>query len=198
MLLYFILSLAKVCPYPRIAFRVLFTSSVGPLLHSIPAFRNSLVFHSSHNVFILAIHWSPNVAVWGMRWWSNQLENKFPGMFSIDCPYKETDNRFILFFSKNECSGSFVELYVVPLILYLVIWAIPYYLFFFIIGKNALKKYGYFTMFDDMMRSPAVKKVLSVGGEWGFEAKYMMIHATCCSLSFFAGPILWHSFILHR
>jgi hypothetical protein len=64
LLLYYLLSLAGSCPVPQIVFRILFTSCVGPLALSIAAFRNSLVFHSSDNIVILAVHFSPNVAIW--------------------------------------------------------------------------------------------------------------------------------------
>lgn len=64
LLLFYILSLAGVCPWQKEFFRVLFTSSVGPLALSIAAFRNSLVFHSSANLVILAVHFSPNLAMW--------------------------------------------------------------------------------------------------------------------------------------
>ena len=63
-LLYYLLSIAGVCPWPKVVFRILFTSCVGPLALSVAAFRNSLVFHSSKNIVILAVHFSPNVALW--------------------------------------------------------------------------------------------------------------------------------------
>jgi len=63
-LLFYLLSLAGVCPWQKVVFRILFTSCVGPLALSVAAFRNSLVFHSSKNLVILAVHFSPNLALW--------------------------------------------------------------------------------------------------------------------------------------
>lgn len=66
LLVFYLLSLAGVCPQPKVVFRILFTSCVGPLALSVAAFRNSLVFHSSKNIVILAVHFSPNVAMWSV------------------------------------------------------------------------------------------------------------------------------------
>lgn len=196
LLLYYLLCLVQSCPWQETIFRVAFTCCVGPLALSIAAFRNSLVFHSSSQTIILAIHFSPNVAMWGMRWWPSQLENIFPNTFQIGCN-SSPRAQFSLFFSSEDCPATFTQLYAWPLFHYFVLWAIPYYIFFFVIGKKILRKGGYYTMFDDMLKNPFVKKAINIGGSWGQEFKYMCCHGLLCSIAFFLGPLLWHSFVLH-
>jgi hypothetical protein len=196
-LIYYLLSVAGVCPYPKVVFRILFTSCVGPLALSIPAFRNSLVFHSTDQIVILAVHWSPNVAMWGMRWWSERLKNHFGDAFDIGCS-EISGNEFKLFFDKDGCPATFSEIYGLPVFLYVICWATPYYLFFFIFAAKALKRNGYYTMFEDMVKTNSIiKKVVNLGGSKAKEVKYMLAHGCCAYLSFFMGPLLWHSFALH-
>ena len=70
---YFILCFLKVNvitqldPFGPMIFRVLFSWVNGPLVLSIAAFRNSLVFHSADHMTILAVHVGPALAVYGMR-----------------------------------------------------------------------------------------------------------------------------------
>jgi hypothetical protein len=179
-MLFYILSIAGVLQnnQARIAFRVLFTSCVGPLAMSVPCFRNSLVFHSSDQITILAIHLSPNIAVWGMRWFPGQLDNHFPGMFDIGCGSDPPD-QIRTFFGDNSCEAPFVDLYLWALFVYVVCWAAPYYIFFFLLGKSALRRGGYYTMFEDMRdNNPIIKKVINTGGSWG----QVSINARCLRL----------------
>ena len=50
-------------------FRILFTACVGPLALSVLAFRNSVVFHNIDHLTSTVLHWTPQVSIWGMRWW---------------------------------------------------------------------------------------------------------------------------------
>ena len=110
--------------------------------------------------------------MWGMRWWSNQLEESFPGTFQIGCNKSIPTNEALShFFSLDDCPASFAQLYAWPLFNYFVLWATPYYIFFFLLGKTALARAGYYTMFDDMAKKPAVRRAITIGGDWGQEFK---------------------------
>eukprot|EP01036_Dinobryon_divergens_P024503 gene24503-32958_t len=91
---------------------------------SIPTFRNSLVFHDSDKLVILSLHFSPNVAIWGLRWFPKQVEESFPGIFtdSLDCGH-DPQPQLNLFFTDSLC-------------------------------PEALRRGGYITMFDDMRARP--------------------------------------------
>ena len=198
MLLFFILCIANICPWPSTVFRLLFTNCVGPLALSIPVFRNSLVFHDFGRLNILSLHFSPNAALWGMRWFPKQLEESFPGMFTAALSCGD-DPQFQLnhFFSHDLCPGNFFDLYIWALFVYVAFWAIPYYLFFFVFAKEILRRGGFVSMFDEMRRAPGADKILLFGGDYGQELKYSIFHCFLCAFSFLLGPLLWQSFQLH-
>ena len=68
-----------------LVFRCLFGVATGPMAMAIPAFRNSLVLHDWNQVAVLATHWSPNIALWGMRWFPEALNKSFPDTFHFGC-----------------------------------------------------------------------------------------------------------------
>ncbi len=197
-LLFFILVLTNACPWPSTVFRVFFSFCVGPLAMSIPVFRNSLVFHESDKLVILSLHWSPNVAIWGIRWFPKQLEESFPGLFTaaLGCG-NDPRPQLNQFFTDALCPGSFSDLFLWAALMYFIFWAIPYYLFFFCCAQESLRRGGYITMFEDMRVRPGVDTVLLLGGDWGQEIKYSLFHASLSCSSLLLGPCLWHSFHLH-
>jgi hypothetical protein len=181
-----------------ILFRIAFTCVTGPLAMSILAFRNSLVFHSLDQIIILAVHWSPNLALWGMRWFPQDLEDMFPDTFHTGCETM-TKHEYSYFYDENGCEGTFIDLWCWPVVFYLCAWAIPYALFFFVFGKSFLEEGGYATMFTDMKKKDWFSAILTKipGGEEVEPLKYMAIHATACIMAFFLGPLMWHSFTFH-
>jgi hypothetical protein len=148
--IYYIICISKVVPSANadvvgpIFFRLAFTAVTGPLAMSILAFRNSLVFHDIGQIGILAVHWSPSMAVWGMRWFPNQLEATFPGMFHIGCDNQA--HEYTLFFQDDNCTGTFVQLWCYPVLHYILLWSIPYALFVFVFGRRMLEEEGYHTV----------------------------------------------------
>lgn len=191
-------------PLEGAIFRVLFTWCVGPLAMSIAFFRNSLVFHSSDQIIILATHLSPNLAIYGMRWWAEELGNQLPNTFHIAC---ETNIKsifmsrglrsFLLFDAGKNCDATFNSLFTVPVCSYLILWTIPYASFFFIFGRKKLENGGYHTMYSTMKETPMMKNILSYGGEKFQPVIYMFIHGILCSLTFLISPLVWNNFILH-
>jgi hypothetical protein len=178
-----------------IAFRCLFTQAVGPMAMAIPAFRNSLVLHDWNQVAVLATHWSPNIALWGMRWWPTALEKSFPDTFHIEC--ENLPSQLDLFFSKDDCHGTFLEMWATPIASYLLLWAIPYTIFIFYCGAGMIERGGYITMYDDMKDHAFFKWWLATCGGGTKAFKYMLAHWIACSLAMLMGPLLWHSFALH-
>lgn len=198
MILFLLLSIAGIRQWRKIAFRVLFTSCVGPLAMSIPLFRNSLIFHSPDHFTILAVHLFPNLSLWGMRWYPYHLNTAFPGVFDTGCEVESNQQHYNAFFSIDGCGASFTELYVWPMVYYIIGWATPYYIFFFILAKDSLKRGQFVSMFEDMKENNSVvRAVISLGGDWGQEFKYMWTHGILCYLALLLGPLFWHSFPLH-
>lgn len=178
-----------------LVFRCLFGVATGPMAMAIPAFRNSLVLHDWNQVAVLATHWSPNIALWGMRWFPEALNTSFPDTFHIGC--EGLPPQHSLFFSKDDCHGTFVEMWLWPVCAYLILWSIPYSLFMFWCGKGMIQRGGYHTMYDDMKDSAFFKGWLNSYGGTHKEMKYMFAHFAACALCMLVSPILWHSFALH-
>ena len=179
-------------------FRFLFTASTGPLTLSIITLRNSLVFHDWNVLAVFMLHFSPNLAMWGMRWWSASLVNTFPQGFSLDCPGNEnlTDQHiWSSFFGADDCRGTFFHLWVVPVIVYAA-WCIPYSAFIFCFGARWLERRDFHTVYKETKDTPLFKKLLA-GEEKYKPIKYMSIHFVSVSLATLVGPLLWHSFLLH-
>ena len=188
-----------------LVFRVFFTWCVGPLAVSIATFRNSLVFHSSDQIIILAVHLSPNLAVYGMKWWAGDLMMTFGNIFPINC---NTNIRMDTWYDptnllshSDDCPGSFRDLVIVPILSYISLWSIPYFLFFFLFGVEFISRGAYHTMYSTMKDKEPLKYILSFGGKNEGIIKpiiYMSFHGVLCALTFLVlGPLLWHSFILH-
>ena len=195
-------------PLGPLIFRVFFTWCVGPLALSIPAFKNSLVFHSSDQIGILAVHLSPNLAVYGIRWFAQDAENFFPNVFHIGCHASASTFTHItsikslfmegaLWGEGTDCHASFTDLYLYPILLYVILWTIPYTLFFFIFGRKMLEDGGYHTVYSTMKDSFPFNNILSLVSDKWKPFVYMAVHGATCSLSFLLGPLLWHSYFLH-
>jgi hypothetical protein len=105
-------------------FRVAFSWVSGPVLCSIAAFRNSLVFHSEDNMTILAVHLGPSLAVYGMRWWHDELEKSFPNTFHLGIGKEMTQQEY------------FNGLFLTPVFFYWTLWNIPYFILVFFLAGN--------------------------------------------------------------
>ena len=178
-------------------FRILFTACVGPLALSVLAFRNSVVFHNIDHLTSTVLHWTPQVSIWGMRWWVNDLERTFPNIFRIGCGEPSAPHQWSVFFDKNVCSGSFVDLWAIPAAVYFLLYSIPYGIIVFYCARKSLHEKGYAINFELLKNKPPLKNLLKIGGESYKPLKYTLIHGTFVVLTFLLGPLMWHSFALH-
>ena len=206
--------------YPAVAFvgptvfRAFYTWCVGPLALSVAFFRNSLIFHSSDQAIILAVHFSPNLAIYGMRWWAGDLHAFFGDTFPIACRtnvhidvksfHAPQELLYPLLYNAHtdtECPASFHDLVSVPTLLYLLLWTVPYSLFFFVFGRKFLEAGGYHTMYNTMKDTQPLKSVLTALGGHNEALRpfiYMSVHFLLCAFSFVVlAPLLWRSFFLH-
>lgn len=56
----------------------------GPLAWSVVLFRNSMVFHNFDQMTSLWLHISAAVVGWSFRWYADEIETSFPGLFKFD------------------------------------------------------------------------------------------------------------------
>jgi len=171
--------------YEERLFQVLFSWSVGVLLAAIVCFRNSIVFHSSDHTTILATHISPNLAIYGMKWYFADLNHTFPSMFRIGC-------------DANTCgSATLFDLIVVPAICYLLFWSLPYSFYMFFYGRKMIEEQKLIHMYSFTETSPTWKSWKEKYFHEYAPFVYMSIHFTVCTLSYILAYFSWHSFWFH-
>ncbi|EFN52360.1 hypothetical protein CHLNCDRAFT_138776 [Chlorella variabilis] len=128
-----------------------FAVMTGPLMWSIVAMRNSLVFHDGDKITTLMMHASPAISAWCMRW--HPQASWTAGMTPAE----------LAAFN----SASWVQMAIVPAALN-VVWVAIYYLLIFVIVNKRIQERGYQNMFTAMVmrptarKSPLAKLVLSV------------------------------------
>lgn len=119
--------------------KVMFAISMGPLLWSIVAFRNSLVLHSLDKTTSHFLHWAPACVMYAQKWGPSN-----PAL-------KEKLSTDPLAASEWQ-SASLRELALYPLIFH-GIWAVAYYVKIFVVSSEKIQKKGYETLFQYVTRS---------------------------------------------
>ena len=117
--------------------KVTFAFSLGPLLWSILAFRNSLVYHSLDKVTSLFLHFFPACVAWAHRFHPpDALEASFLGQG------EESKGR------KDQWeTASPWELCLLPMVPYLI-WAILYFMKIFVISSKKIQERQYETLYN--------------------------------------------------
>lgn len=160
--------------------KLFFAYGSGPLLWSILAMRNSLVFHDFDKMTTLMMHASPAITAWTLRWYP-RVE---------DAAASDT--------------GTLYELVILPLFFYFV-WVTIYYWFTFVALKNRIEGRGRQTMFSLMVprkdrtkasRSPLARLVL-LAPEAYQPIAYLSLHAVAASVAFIPVKLLWDYFYVH-
>lgn len=113
--------------------KIAFALSLGPLLWSILAFRNSLVYHSFDKVTSLFLHWFPACVCWAHRW--------HPPQSLIEA--LETNESL----KDKWNTASFQDLCLLPMLPYLT-WAVLYYLKIFVVSQKRISERKYATLFN--------------------------------------------------
>uniref|UniRef100_A0A0G4HTI1 Glycerophosphocholine acyltransferase 1 n=1 Tax=Chromera velia CCMP2878 TaxID=1169474 RepID=A0A0G4HTI1_9ALVE len=171
---------------PRAVFRFFFSVASGPLLVSIGTFRNSLVFHSVDKITSVFIHASPSLLCWAVRWNFEQVEARFPGMFVL-CKN-----------GSDACDASFWTLVVIPFVVYLFVWNIPYYYCIFRWRKERIAARDYVTLYSWMMQAGGLlPKVLKHLPEAWRPVAYMGVHAVFATLWMSLSMLFWRNFWIH-
>lgn len=171
--------------YEARLFQVLFAWSVGVLASAIVLFRNSIVFHSADHTTILAVHISPNLALYGMKWYFNDLNTAFPSLFRIGCGATTCD------------SATLFDLIVVPAVCYLIFWSLPYSFYMFIYGRKMIEEQKLIHMYSFMETSSLWKSWEEKYFHGYARFAYMSIHFIMCTLSYILSYFAWHSYWFH-
>lgn len=169
-----------VWPHNVIMRKLAFAVCAGPLMWSIMAMRNSLVFHDIDKMTTLMMHASPALAGWSLRW------------------YPDDHYRHL-----NYAEATWMELVFTPIIFY-VVWVNLYYYLCFVLLKDRIKKKGGVTMFDIMVpkdpakikKNPILRFLMSFPPAWQ-PVVYLACHGTLASASFIPTYLFWNHFVLH-
>lgn len=181
-----------------------FALSNGAVGWSVIIFRNSLVFHDPDHMTSVFIHLSPSLLFWCLRWGGghghSRTEASFPGMFSI-CPGDQmTGAQEVLAWWTWDCTATWWELCVIPVLLYLIVWAIPYYVLFFIVLPPYVKKHGLSTMYDWTVyddKGQTKKCFVTKFPPKFWHLSYMLQHAMFLTVAGTLSHPMWHSFWIH-
>ncbi|CEL92281.1 unnamed protein product [Vitrella brassicaformis CCMP3155] len=172
---------------PRI-FKVVFAWVTGPLSWGLALNRNSLVFHSLDMTTNLFIHATPCLAVWAIRWHADRVLDKWQFLPRVCEPSSP---------SPIYCDATAYELLVLPLLVYILIWQVPYYLVMFKVAAKRIEKRNYDTVYLYMLRTiKPLAAIVKAAGSWG-PLVYMFIHALGCSLCMLLSFIWWRSYWAH-
>lgn len=165
--------------------RLAFSVCAGPLMWSILAMNNSLVFHDVDKVTTLMMHASPALTAWSLRWYPD--ERWLSSILDIS-EYAKPD---------------VFQLVVIPILFYLA-WVVMYYFLTFVLLKERIQKRGGVTMFELMVpkdtkkarKSPIAQFVLSVPEAWQ-PVLYLCCHGFAALISFLPTYLFWQYFWLH-
>ncbi|KAL4422696.1 hypothetical protein ABPG75_008893 [Micractinium tetrahymenae] len=128
-------------PQSAVLRRFSFAIMSGPLMWSIVAMRNSLVFHSGDKITTLMMHASPALSAWCMRWYPR------PEWTAGMSPEQLAEWN----------SASWPQMALLPAALNLA-WVTVYYLVVFVLVNKRIQKRGYQNMFTAMVTRPSARK----------------------------------------
>jgi hypothetical protein len=168
--------------------KMAFAYSAGPLMCSIIAMRNSLVFHDFDKTTTLMMHASPAIVAWTMRW--------FP------------EASWIASLTKDQLvamnTSSWYEMFVQPVAVYFV-WVFLYYIITFVLLRHRIEGRGRATMFSIMVpknnpeaaKRSALARVVLKAPEHIQPIVYLACHAVAASFSFLHVKWCFDNFYLH-
>ncbi|KAI3430418.1 hypothetical protein D9Q98_005013 [Chlorella vulgaris] len=165
--------------------RFSFAIMTGPLMWSIVAMRNSLVFHDGDKITTLMMHASPALTAWCMRWYPQASWTA--GMSKAEVA--------------DWNSATWAQMALMPAVLNIV-WVSSYYLFIFVVVNKRIQERGYQNMFTAMVMRPSARKsplarlVLSAP-ESLRPLMYLGLHTTASWLSLLPTKLWYDNFIAH-
>lgn len=127
-----------------------------------------------------------------MRWYPAELESAFPNTFHTGL-YKDNLPLQINPWPLEE--GFFLWFLLRPIIYYLSLWCVPYFVTIFWFRAERIRERGYSTMYSVYEKS--LDRYLNVMGPSLRPVVYMLLHASLSTLAFSITPFLWSSYWLN-
>lgn len=190
-------------PYNSSLLRAGFALATGALAWAVIIFRNSIIFHDIDQIHGLFIHLSPALFFFCLRWGAglgpSVTEEWFPDMFRV-CP-DATDMRLedqcIWRLWCDTCGATVTEIVVLPICLYLFLWAMPYYITRFCLLPGWIERTGRDTLFALVLHDNSQNFFVKHFPDALKPFAYMLQHFLLVVVSSACSIVFWNSFWLH-
>eukprot|EP01006_Ploeotia_vitrea_P067982 TRINITY_DN99334_c0_g1_i1.p1 TRINITY_DN99334_c0_g1~~TRINITY_DN99334_c0_g1_i1.p1 ORF type:complete len:389 (+),score=8.14 TRINITY_DN99334_c0_g1_i1:34-1200(+) len=170
-------------PHNDRLFRIIFMASNGPLAWSVLAFNHSLIFHSYPHMTSLAIHLSPLLLTYGIRWHESD-------MFSITAE------------GQSPTDVTYTQLVGESLLYFYLWWVVLYYIWIFLVLGSYIRKRGFEVLFNRIIsgKGGTAKFLQNMRGtcpELVVQLAYMGIHLCFGIFTMTIGVMFWYSKLAH-
>jgi len=192
--------------YNWVLIRAQFTFANGALAWSIIIFKNSIVFYNIDQMCSVFIHLSPAIFCWCLRWGGGFgqefMESWWPGMFDV-CPGVDPKDSDVCLQWENTfewchaCPAPFTDFVLIPVVLYMVLWAVPYNLFAFCCFKGWIERNNKDTLYKFVVGDPKKSAFIRKFPEQFWPLAYMMQHFITIVTLGCLTTIFWHNFFIH-
>uniref|UniRef100_A0A7S4LMT5 Glycerophosphocholine acyltransferase 1 n=1 Tax=Eutreptiella gymnastica TaxID=73025 RepID=A0A7S4LMT5_9EUGL len=174
---FFLLFYLWVMPNNATVFQICWCLANGPLAWSSLAFSHSLIFHSYPHLTSVVIHVSPTLVVHGLRWFRN--------------------DRFTVCDDWPRCEANPVSMVWNSTSYFYFWWIFLYYVWVFLLLGDRVKKRGYQTLFDRVIKGPG--KFLAKVHPHHLVQKlaYACVHLIFGIITMTMAAVMWHSYVAH-
>jgi len=181
-----------VMPSSPTVFRIVFMCANGPLAWSVLAFNHALIFHSYAHVTSVAVHMSPLVLTYGLRWYAGEGREGFMA-----------DRFSVCDAGPESCSSVSVlsDLVGNALVRFYLWWMCIYYLWIFVALGSYIEKRNYQTLWDRILVmkpvGPWLKGLLKKLPKLVVQLVYLLIHLVFSTVTMCVAAVLWYSQVAH-
>lgn len=186
----------------------------GPLVSSVYIFRNSIVFYDvDHNTSVF-IHLAPFTLMWCLRFAAGYgpglVNADFPDMFQVcesSQEYTAADECMKSWSGIiwcTACSAPLSSFVVPPALLYIFVWAVPYFLTIFVWYREWIEETGRETLYSYLIETnegleDVFQKYFAgmFGEKYTGPVGYIVCHFVWSMSLAAASYLLWHSFLLY-
>lgn len=166
-------------------FRAAFMCANGPLAWSVLAFNHALIFHSYAHVTSAAVHFSPLVLTYGLRWYAAPVGHGLGSKAFRVCEV-------------SDCSdGTFSSLVGGTLVHFYLWWLALYYVWIFVALGSYIEQNSYQTLWDRILVmkpvGPLLKRLLQRFPKLLVQLVYLLIHLVFSTATMCIAFVLWHS-----
>eukprot|EP00747_Dinoflagellata_sp_TGD_P109560 gnl/TRDRNA2_/TRDRNA2_170726_c0_seq4.p1 gnl/TRDRNA2_/TRDRNA2_170726_c0~~gnl/TRDRNA2_/TRDRNA2_170726_c0_seq4.p1 ORF type:complete len:192 (+),score=20.66 gnl/TRDRNA2_/TRDRNA2_170726_c0_seq4:242-817(+) len=139
---------------------------------------------------------------WGGGLGLHVTEDWWPDMFEV-CPgtdIADVDSCLEwgrMFTWCHECPAPWGDFVWKPAVVYLLLWAVPYYIIFFCCCRGCIERNGKDTLYDMLLKDPGKSAVIRLAPPVLRPVAYMCQHLVVVLVFGFITFVFWHNFVVH-